>query len=113
MSDLPNKVIIGVQTFDIIERSRTTDGMLHDGTYGYTVDEENLIVIDADLQKTKKQVTLLHEILHACIFVYGGNIKPKKSDDFDIWEHYFIGTYEHSLLGVLRDNEEIVKWLMN
>jgi len=111
MSTLPNKVIIGVQTFDIIERSKTEDGMLHDGTYGYTVDEQNLIVIDADLKKTKKQVTLLHEILHACAYVHGGSIKPKKTDDYDTWEHFFIGTYEHSLLGVLQDNPEIVDWL--
>lgn len=108
---IPKTVKIGVQTFDIVLKHRKDDATLHEGNYGYTLDEANLIVIDADIHKTKQQVTLLHEILHACRMVFDNETKPGSKSSFDDWEHYFIGVFENSLLMVLRDNPEIVKWL--
>lgn len=109
---MPTKVKVGTQVFAIIERSADVDGMLSDSTYGYTLDEKNLIVIDANIHKSKKQITLLHEILHACRMVFDNSLKPKKSDDFEVWEHYFIGTVEHSLLLVFTQNKGLVEWLL-
>jgi hypothetical protein len=39
------------------------------------------------------------------------SLKPRKSDDFETWEHYFIGVYEETLLIVLRDNPELLEYL--
>jgi hypothetical protein len=108
---MPTQVKIGAQVFDIVERSRKKDGMLNDETYGYTLDKENLIVVDADIHITKKQVTLLHEIMHACRLVFDTGIKPKKTDEFDVWEHFFIGAWETSLIMVFRDNPKILNYI--
>ena len=104
---------IGSQNYTVKERSRHEDGMLNDGSYGYTLDNGNLIVIDRDVAKGKKQITLLHEILHAIRLNNDGLPKPRKKEDFEVWEHYFIGLYESNLLAVLKDNPELLKWFTN
>lgn len=109
---IPKKVKIGPQVFSIIERSSKEDGMLNDGSYGYTLDTDNVIVIDKEIHISKKKVTLLHEIMHAARMVWENPSKPKKGADFDEWEHYFIGIWENSLLLILRENEEVVDWLL-
>lgn len=105
------KVRVGAQVFRVIERSRRDDGMLSEGNLGYTLDDENLIVIEKSLSKSKKQVTLLHEILHAIRMERETPARPKKNDEYETWEHYFIGVYENGLLLVLRDNPELIEWL--
>ncbi len=109
---IPKSVKIGTQVFDIVLRDRKSDGMLNDATFGYTLDTENLIVIDSSLKLSKQRITLLHEILHAIHAVFDTSVKPTKKDDFDVWEHYFIGVYEEALLLVLRDNPELIKYLL-
>ncbi len=109
---IPSSVKIGTQVFDIVLRDRKSDGMLNDATFGYTLDIENLIVIDSTLKLSKQRITLLHEILHAIHAVFDTSVKPTKKDDFDVWEHYFIGVYEEALLLVLRDNPELIKYLL-
>lgn len=111
MKGMPSQVIIGTQVFDIVWRKRKDDATLHEGNYGYTLDEANLIVIDIDIHKTKKQVTLLHEIMHAARMTFDNEAKPGPKASFEEWEHYFIGVWENSLLLVLRDNPDIVRWL--
>ena len=106
-----SKVKIGAQVFRVVERLREDDGMLSEGSLGYTLDDENLIVIQKNLSKSKKQVTLWHEILHAARMAWESNVRPKKTDEYEVWEHYFIGLYESVLLLVLRDNPELVDWL--
>jgi len=110
---LPAYVKVGPQVFDIVERSASKDGMLTDGSYGYTLDSKNLIVIDADIHISKKRVTVLHEILHAARMVFDTGTKLKKTDDFEAWEHYFIGIWESSLLLVLKENPELLNWLLD
>ncbi len=109
---MPTQVKVGTQIFAIVERSSDIDGMLNDGNYGYTLDEKNLIVVEKDIHKSKKQITLLHEILHACRMVFDNSLKPKKTDDFEVWEHYFIGTVEQPLLLVFSENPGLIEWLL-
>ena len=106
-------VKIGAHVYTIEERTKNADGMLNDGSHGYTLETNNLIVIDKDLSKTKKQVVLLHELLHAIRFTNDGMPKPKPKDDFEEWEHYFISLYESNLLAVLKDNPHLVEWLLH
>lgn len=110
---IPKSVKIGTQVFTIEERDPKKDGMLNDGSYGYTLDSKNLIVIDSTIHLSKKQVTLYHEIMHAARMANeGAGIKPGKNASFEEWEHHFIGIWENSMLLVLQDNPKLVEWLV-
>jgi len=104
-------VKVGPQKFTIIERDPGEDGMLSDGAYGYTLDNKNVIVIASGLGNGKKQVTLLHEVLHAVRMSNDGMPRPNKDDDFEAWEHYFIAMYETGLLAVIKDNPKLIELL--
>ena len=106
---LPSRVKIGPQTFNIVFKDPADDGMLSDGTQGYTLDFSNTIVIANNLHKTKQRVTLMHEILHAARFTFENGM-PKKGADYDEWEHYFIGIYENAFIMILNDNPELIEW---
>lgn len=106
------KIKIGAHQYEIVERSRAEDGMLNDGNYAYTLETGNMIVVDRDISMSKKQVTIMHELLHAIRFVNDGFPKPRKKDSFDDWEHYFINMYENNLLAILKDNVELTDWLL-
>ena len=110
--DLPAIVQIGSQTWQIVERTKNFDGMLDEGSYGYTLHRENMIVLDATCAPSRKRQTLLHEILHAIRYSFGNPTIPKKTDDADVWEHYYIAMYEEGILLVLRDNPEILAYLL-
>ena len=107
----PSKVRIGPETFDIEFRTSSADGMLNDGSYGYTLDLGNLIVISSDISLSKQRVTLMHEILHAARMVFEGT-PPKKSAEYEEWEHYFIGVYETTILMIMHNNKELMDWLI-
>lgn len=110
---IPKSVKIGTQVFTIEERDPKKDGMLNDGSYGYTLDSKNLIVIDSTIHLSKKQVTLYHEIMHAARMANeGAGGRPGKNATFEDWEHHFIGIWENSMLLVLQDNPKLVEWLI-
>jgi hypothetical protein len=109
---IPNKVRIGAQLFKIEERTVKQDGTLNDNAYGYTLDQGNLIIIDANIAFTKKQQTFLHEIIHAIGMVYGsGQREPTIKDTYEVWEHHFIAIWESPMLSFFKDNPEVVAWL--
>ena len=112
MVDVPKKIIIGAQVFEIIQRSSKEDGMLNEGNYGYTLDVQNVIVLDSDLHDSKKKIVLIHELLHAFRMVFEPSIKPTEKDDYDAWEHHFINIFENNIVMVLRDNPKLVEWLL-
>jgi hypothetical protein len=109
---IPKSVKIGAQVFDIAERTRKQDSLLSEGNYGYTRDDINLIVIDSTMHITKKKVTLLHEVLHAARMVFELSVRPSDKASFDDWEHYFISVYEQSLITIMKENTELLKWLI-
>lgn len=106
-----NKVKIGPQEFTIEFRQTREDGMLNDNSYGYTLDQGNLIVIASDISKSKQRVTLVHEVLHAARMIFEGSSRPKKKADYDEWEHHFISIFENGFLLLIQDNPELIKWL--
>lgn len=109
---VPGKVKIGAQMYRIEERSVKQDGTLNDNAYGYTLDQGNLIVIDASIAFNKKQQTLLHEVIHALGMVHAAGMKqPGSKDDYEVWEHHFIGIWESPMLLFIKDNPEVVAWL--
>lgn len=107
----PTTVKIGPQTFSIEYRDTNLDGMLSDGSHGYTLDQGNLIVIANDLSTSKQKIVVMHEILHAMRMIFENGI-PEKDVEFERWEHYFIGVYENALVMFMRDNPDIIDWLM-
>jgi hypothetical protein len=108
---IPRKVRIGGQVFKVEERSVKQDATLSDSAYGYTLDQGNLIVIDASIAFNKKQQTLLHEIVHCFTMVYGGQKQPSSKDEYDVWEHHFLGIWEAPMLSFIKDNPDVVAWL--
>lgn len=107
-----SSVKIGPQVFDVEFRSTREDGMLNDNSYGYTLDQGNLIVVASDISLSKQQVTLVHEILHSARMILEGASKPKKKAEYEEWEHHFIGIYENAFIMIMQDNPELVKWLL-
>jgi len=107
---IPKTIRVGTQVFKIVSRDPASDGMLHEAV-GYSLDDENLIVLSNRLSETKKKQTLLHEILHCLKFVFYAGHHPVNKD-LDTWEHFFINLYEEPLLMVLQDNPQLVKYLL-
>ena len=107
-----DSVKIGPQVFEVEFRNTREDGMLNDNSYGYTLDQGNLIVIAADVSLSKQQVTMVHEVLHCARMILEGSSKPKKKAEYEEWEHHFIGIYENAFLMIMQDNPELAKWLI-
>jgi Mlc titration factor MtfA (ptsG expression regulator) len=85
--------------------------MLNDGSQGYTLDQGNLIVVANDIALSKQKVVVMHEILHAMRMIFENGL-PEKDSEYEKWEHYFIGIYENALLMFMRDNPELLDWLI-
>jgi|LauGreDrversion2_6_1035139.scaffolds.fasta_scaffold60913_2 hypothetical protein len=107
---IPKTIKIGSQIFKIVSRDPAIDGMLA-GAVGYSLDDENLIVLSNRLSDSKKKQTLMHEILHCLKFVFYAGHHPI-TKDVDTWEHFFIHLYEEPLVMVLVDNPQLVKYLL-
>jgi Zn-dependent peptidase ImmA (M78 family) len=107
----PDVVKIGAQEYQIVQLGIKDDPILTEGNHGYTQDARNIIVLDKEIHESKKKVTVFHELMHACRFVFEvEEYRPKA--DYDEVEHHFIGLWENSLLMVLRDNRELREWLI-
>ena len=109
---VPKKIKIGPQSWTVVERLRDADGMLDEGSYGYTLPNSNIIVLDVSLPMSKKRAVMIHELMHAIRLQYDPAPKPGKEAEVDEWEHFFIGVWDNGLLGVLRDNPRLVEWLV-
>lgn len=107
---LPSKVKVGAQVYKVIERTQGEDGGLADAL-AYTLVESNLIVMRKDLPEDRKKSVLIHEIMHALVYSFSRQDRQEKNEDFDAWEHYFIGIMQEPFLMVLRDNPDLVSYL--
>ena len=112
MSKLPVAIKIGTQDWTVVEHTSKEDGMLYEDNYGYTLERRNMIVIDKDASDTRKKQVLLHEILHAIRFTFFTGNKMSSKLNFEDTEHYFIGMYEETLLMVLKDNPQLIEYLL-
>jgi Zn-dependent peptidase ImmA (M78 family) len=109
---LPKSVKIGTQIWDITEQKRKHNSDFAEGVYGFTIDKDNTIVLDADMSRSVRRVTLFHEVMHAIRFTFGGSHKPHKSTSYEDWEHYWIGLMEEPMLLVLRENPDLLNYLL-
>lgn len=110
---MPKSIKIGTQNWEIKEQKRKHSSDFIDGTYGFTIDKDNVIVLDADMSNSVRRTTLLHEIMHAIRYTFGGSHRPHKSSSYEEWEHYWIGLMEEPMLLVMQDNPELVSYLLS
>ena len=108
---LPSKIKIGSQIWEVSEQKRKHS--IDPDHYGFTNDKDLTIVLDQEMPVSIKRTTLLHEILHAIRFTYGGSYAPPRGTTYSEWEHYWIGLYEEPLLQTLRDNPDLVSYLLS
>lgn len=111
---LPKKIKLGSQTYAIHERTVNEDAGLAD-THAYTYTNGNFIVINKDLNPQLQRRYLMHELLHAIIFVFGQNDKADKderTDTHENLEHWFIYLTQEPLVMILRDNPTLVAFLL-
>ena len=110
---IPKTIKIGTQLWSIEEHTSKEDGMLYEDNYGYTLERRNMIVVDKDASDTRKKQVVMHEILHAIRFTFFTGSKMSSKLSFEDTEHYFIGMYEETLLMVLKDNPELLEYLLS
>lgn len=108
---IPKRVKIGTQIWEIVEQKRKHAS--EQDHFGFTNHRDNTITVDAEQAPSMKRVTLFHEILHAIKTTFGGSFVPGKGTSFEEWEHYFIGLYEEPVILVLKDNPELVEYLLS
>lgn len=104
--EIPNEIkILGekwmISSVDSIEAIPNEDGSEF---LGETRCKANIIKIRNDLSPYRERQTLLHEILHAMLYVLGR---------YEIWDSEDdIQAMATGLLNLLRDNKELVEFLM-
>lgn len=108
---MPKSVKIGSQVWEITEQKRKHSADL--GHYGFTSPKDNSIVIDAEQSESMKRTTLFHELLHAIGITFGGSFQPSNKISFEEMEHFWIGRFEEPVVAMLRDNPELVGYLIN
>jgi hypothetical protein len=113
LSKLPVTIKIGTQDWTVVEHTSKEDGMLYEDNYGYTLERRNMIVMDKDASDSRKRQVLMHEILHAIRFTFFTGSKMPTKLNFEDTEHYFIGMYEETLLMVLKDNPQLIEYLLD
>lgn len=115
MAKIPSKIKIGSQTYDVYERNNRTDAGLAD-SHAYTYTAGNFIVIDKDMPDQLKRRYLMHELLHALVFVFGQDDKSSKderTDTLDNLEHWFIYLIQEPMVMLMRDNPKLVEFFIN
>ena len=102
MNKFPDKLKIGGFEWEVI---LTTD--ISDDDFGTTNFTNQVIRIDSDVPKQKQEETLLHEILHICMWQTGLEHIIKQGDK--ISEEDIIMGMSMALYLVVKDNKLFIK----
>lgn len=118
VSDLPESVIIGTTVYTIIhdptlwmayENASATKGY-----YGATQFRQSQILLNPEMSAEQTRLTLWHEILHALNqSVMGDPNWTRLSKDPEEAEEIMVRRLEHPTLAVLRDNPDLVLYLLS
>ena len=73
---------------------------------------EKLIERKISCSNVAGEKSLQTVLTNAIKFSFGNPVTPKKTDEADVWEHYYIAMYEEGILLVLRDNPEVLTYLL-
>ena len=97
----PSMVKVGPYLYDIIYRHPVSDS---EELYGLTINRDHRIIVGTDQSDLASKDTLLHELLHAVMWTSGAF---RHVGD----EEQVVTVMATCLLGVLRDNPELVAHL--
>ncbi len=97
---LPETICIGYQDIEVIE----TD--FPDNEQGVYISDKSQIRIQRDMQPRESLNTVLHEIIHAIIFVYGAKQIFKDEEE----EERVVGLVGNGLAEAFSRNPELAKW---
>ena len=107
MADVPSEVRLGPHTVTVRSDPDTVGLLREDGRRADTLPNVLTIRIDPDRPPTAVAESLLHEILHACWDL----TSLRTSEQCAEIEEAAVSALSPWLLGVLRDNPDLVKLL--
>lgn len=99
MTDMPPTIRVGAYLYRVEQLDIGDSG--HDGLQN---DSTLRIVVNTDLAPLYERGVLLHEVVHACLS-HGAQFLDHDQGEM------VAAALESALLGVLRDNPELVKYL--
>ena len=125
MSSLPGTIRVGAWTYTVVtdpdEIAKAAEGNVPDsGTWGAFSDHEALVIgINEANAPDALRMAVLHEVMHCCLRIsgawptqYARLLAKARHDDFGVdMEEYVIAGSAGVLLGVLRDNPDLLAWL--
>lgn len=126
MSARPRKVRVGHLTYDVVVdvaaiRKASENAGLNDGDEwsAFSNHDKLIICINPTFPADTQRRDLLHEILHGCLRhsgvwpnSYAATVSKAGEDDGYTVEEFMVAAASAPLVGVLRDNPSLVRWLI-
>ena len=103
---MPTKLRIGFADFQVVSDPSLDGQLIEDGLAGASNGNLLKIAVRSDMPATIKAETLLHEVLHQCLYAAGQNNSQKI-------EEPIVRAMSMALFSVLRDNPDFVKYLLH
>ncbi len=112
MTSRPSSVKVGPFVFNVTwdgHELRRLDRIDGRDSFGMTLMDRCKIVIDDHRPLIALQNTLIHEILHAMVWVY--DIPMPYQDDEHKMEEQFVCRFDSPLLLLFKENPAVMQWL--
>lgn len=111
---LPKKLVIGHRTYDVVKDDSLVDGEQPEGAdwQAFSDPKQQMIGLRSGSGPDDEADSVLHEVLHQCLRASGfapGQIRPARGVDL---EEVMIGAMTGPLLRALRDNPDLVRYLV-
>jgi hypothetical protein len=103
---LPNKIKVGPFLYTI---EHSSDIAAEGNCYGSTHHNSHKIFIDPKVTEVQQRQTLIHEIMHVCVFINGLTYRLEK--DQKVTEEDLIREMSMTFFQVMEDNKEFFKWI--
>ena len=102
--ELPETVKIGGARWTLVGDADAANRLKEDSLYGTMLESKQIIRIDTTNTEAKVAESLLHELIHAiqCAYITPG----------DRTEERFVKTFTAGLFQVLRDNPDVVAFIL-
>jgi hypothetical protein len=111
----PKTVMVGSIMYELIFSQEALDEEmrhLQQSLLGTCIPTTQEIIISPKLGFDAMRAVIIHELLHA-LFTFSGfsnHVGLVEVPESDL-EEYVVGTLEHPLLALIRDNPELFQWL--
>jgi hypothetical protein len=115
MSAMPTEVHIAHATWGVLCNAKATAASRKESKEkwlaGFCDSNKLAITIAHDLPVQVQQDTLLHEVMHAVYFTVGNPLHTKFKAHGDAVEELGVASLAPLLLGVIRDNPDLIDYL--